>query len=85
MRKGLLVVLLAMLLAPAAWPQASTGAVSGTVRDKTGAVIPNVQITLTDTATNVARTTRTNEVGFSSRFPGWRNTKRRSPCRCSRA
>jgi len=52
-----------------AWPQASTGNVSGTVRDQTGAVIPNATVTLTSVTTGVASTTRTNEAGFYL-FPG---------------
>jgi hypothetical protein len=47
-----------------AWPQASTGAVSGTVRDQTGAVIPGSAAALTNTATNVAVRTTANEVGY---------------------
>ena len=35
-----LVILALALLAPSAWPQASTATVSGTVPDQTGAVIP---------------------------------------------
>jgi hypothetical protein len=52
-----------------AWPQGSTATVSGTVRDQTGAVIPSVSVTLTNTATNVSSKTPTNEVGFYV-FPG---------------
>jgi len=51
------------------WPQASTGTVSGTVRDQSGAVIPNTAVEVTNTATSVTSTTRTNEVGFY-RIPG---------------
>src|SRR5258706_11728792 len=61
--------LLAFLLAQNAFPQASLGRVSGTVRDNSGAVIPNVAVTLTNTATNVRSATRTNDVGFYA-FPG---------------
>jgi len=34
-------ILGAMLLAPTAWPQASTATVSGTARDQSGAVVPD--------------------------------------------
>jgi hypothetical protein len=55
-------------LAPLAWPQASTGTVSGTVRDQTGAVIPGAAVSLTNTATNVAsKTTPTRRASTSSR------------------
>ncbi|MEK7405794.1 MAG: TonB-dependent receptor, partial [Acidobacteriota bacterium] len=45
------------------WAQTSTGAVSGTVLDQSGAVIPNAPVALTNTSTNVSRRTVTNEVG----------------------
>jgi hypothetical protein len=57
-------LLLLMVLAGQAWPQASTSSVNGTVRDQTGAVIPSATVTLTNTATNVTAKTSTNEVGF---------------------
>ncbi|MDP2999992.1 MAG: TonB-dependent receptor [Bryobacterales bacterium] len=58
-----------VLMAPCAWPQASTGNVTGTVRDESGAVMPSAAVKLTNTATNVVSTTTANEVGFY-RFPG---------------
>jgi hypothetical protein len=60
---------IAGVLATAAWPQASTGIVSGTVRDQSSAVIPNAPVVLTGVATNVSSTTRTNEAGLYF-FPG---------------
>jgi hypothetical protein len=51
------------------WPQASNSAVRGVVRDPSGAVVPGATVTLTNTATNVGRTSTTNEVGFYI-FPG---------------
>ena len=68
-RKTLFVLLAALLLAPLAWPQASTGSVSGTVRDQTGAVIPGSAVVITSATTNVTSRTQTNEVGFYM-FPG---------------
>jgi hypothetical protein len=56
--------LAAFCMAPRGWPQTTMGGVSGTVRDQTGAVIPNVAIGLTNTATNAVVNTVTNEVGF---------------------
>ncbi|MDP3000670.1 MAG: TonB-dependent receptor [Bryobacterales bacterium] len=52
------------LLAVPAWPQSSTGSVRGTVQDPTGAVIPNVTVALTNTATGVEIKTVSNETGF---------------------
>src|SRR5688572_17266973 len=62
-------VVVLLFLVAAAWPQAGTAIVSGTVRDQTGAVIPNAPVGLTGIATNVSSTTRTNEAGLYF-FPG---------------
>jgi hypothetical protein len=56
--------LLVILLAAPAWPQSSTTTVSGTVRDRTQAVIAKASITLTNMATGVISRTTTNEAGF---------------------
>ena len=69
MRKVSLCILITVLLAVPAWPQASTASVSGTVRDQSAAVIPAATVTLTNTATNVTSKTTANEVGFYM-FPG---------------
>ncbi len=62
--KLLLNLLVAILLTClCAWPQASTGTVSGTVYDQSGAVIPNAQVVLISTGTNVSIPSRTNEAG----------------------
>jgi hypothetical protein len=45
------------------WGQA-TAQISGTVRDQSGAVLPGVEITTTQTETGVVRNTVTNETGF---------------------
>jgi hypothetical protein len=60
----LLAALLAMTLASGAvWAQATTAQINGTVKDSTGAVLPGVQITMTQTATGGKRSTVTNETG----------------------
>src|SRR5207244_5917985 len=41
----------------------STAQMSGTVKDQTGALLPGVQVTATQTATGFARSTVTNEMG----------------------
>ena len=46
-----------------AWGQA-TAQISGTVRDSSGAVLPGVEITATQTETGTARMTISNETGF---------------------
>lgn len=49
--------------------QIDTGSVTGTVTDQTGAVIPNVKITLTNDATGIALTTKSTATGVYF-FPG---------------
>jgi hypothetical protein len=68
-RKFISTILMAAAVAPLAWPQASTGSVSGTVRDQSSAVVPSANVSLTNTATNVTSKTTTNPVGFYI-FPG---------------
>src|SRR5688500_5645153 len=57
-----LLVLLMMLSSSSAFAQA-VAQISGTVRDQTGAVLPGVEVTVTQTDTSVARNTITNETG----------------------
>ena len=47
----------------AAWAQVSTGTVVGVVEDATGAVVPNAEVIVKQTATGEARSTRTNGSG----------------------
>ena len=63
-QRYLVLIFALALLIPCANPQVSAGRVSGTVRDQSGAAVPNIQAALTNTATNVTSTTQTNEVGF---------------------
>jgi Carboxypeptidase regulatory-like domain len=51
----------------------SSGTVAGTVTDQSNAAVTDATVTLTDTATNIPRTTATNEVGryvFANVTPG---------------
>jgi hypothetical protein len=59
----LALTVLTLLVVPA-WPQSSTGSVRGTVQDPTGAIIPNVTVALTNTATGVETKSVSNETGF---------------------
>ncbi len=54
---------LCALASGAAWAQA-TAQISGTVKDASGAVLPGVEITITQTDTRVSRNTVTNETGL---------------------
>ena len=68
-----LVLALLVFLAAPAWPQSSNGSVRGTVQDSTQAVIPNVNVQLTNTATGVELKTTSNHAGiyvFPSVLPG---------------
>ena len=71
------VVLLLTLSVPPAWTQsASTGTVSGQVMDRQSALIPGAEVVLTDTSTNSAQTTQTNDAGrfiFLNVAPGTYN------------
>ncbi|MBI4875223.1 MAG: TonB-dependent receptor [Acidobacteria bacterium] len=69
MQRWFFCVLIAVLIAPSAWPQTSTGSVNGTIRDESAAVIPSAAVTLTNKATNVSSKTTSSEVGFYM-FPG---------------
>src|SRR4051812_30780170 len=69
---GLALILLGLLAVPA-WSQSSNGSVRGIVQDPTGAVIPNVTVVLTNTATGVELKTVSNGAGiyvFPSVVPG---------------
>ena len=52
-----------ILLSGFLFAQSERGTISGTVRDTTGAVIPAAKITITNTATGVASSLTSNEVG----------------------
>src|SRR5580692_7745346 len=61
---GVLVFCLALAVVIQA--QNTSGTIAGTVRDKSGAVIPNVTVIATNEATNVTNTVNTNDAGAYS-------------------
>src|SRR5271167_4947854 len=61
-----MLLVFALVLGFVAYAQAPTGTILGTVKDESGAVIPNATITITNKATNVARTLATNTEGLYS-------------------
>jgi len=69
MRQSAFLILVAVFLPPAAWPQGGNSTVRGSVRDQVQAVVPAATVTLTNTNTNVARTSQSNEAGIFV-FPG---------------
>src|SRR6266702_1960038 len=58
---GLALSALALMASPA-WSQSSNGSVRGVIQDPTSAVIPNVTVVLTNTATGVELKTVSNRV-----------------------
>ncbi|MDR3675889.1 MAG: carboxypeptidase-like regulatory domain-containing protein [Acidobacteriota bacterium] len=66
---ALLVAIAGFLLCASAWAQETTGSISGTVKDPSGAVVPNAQVTLRDIEKNAdVRTAKTGDTGDFS-FP----------------
>jgi hypothetical protein len=55
-------LLIGALLSPAVWAQA-TAQINGTVRDQTGAVLPGVEVTATQTDTGISRSMVSDESG----------------------
>src|SRR5437773_8112909 len=55
-------LLLSFLVCASVWAQA-TAQISGTVKDQSGAVLPGVEVTATQTETGIVRTAVTNETG----------------------
>jgi hypothetical protein len=67
-RTGLYIATFLLALLPPALAQTTTGAITGTVTDPSGAAVPNVRVTATNTGTNVANATQSNEAGVYN-FP----------------
>jgi hypothetical protein len=64
LRPAVAVVLVALAGAGPAAAQITRGAISGTIRDATGAVVPGASVTVTNMDTNIGRSAVTNTVGF---------------------
>src|ERR1700722_17052066 len=58
--------LLGFFAAPQLHGQVTGGTIQGTVNDATGAAIPNVDVLITNTSTDVVTTLKTNEAGLYS-------------------
>lgn len=63
-RRTLLVLLLSIVVSLPLLAQSSTGSISGTVTDDSGAALPGVTVTATNVATSVTRSTLTNASGY---------------------
>src|SRR5262245_45046415 len=66
--KSLIIVVMIAGAIPALFAQATTGTISGTVTDQTGAIIAGATITVRNVDTNVVRSGMTGETGRYS-FP----------------
>ena len=68
MPKTLRILILAVLLfganRPSLWAQTADGTITGQVKDPSGAVIPDAQVTVMHEATNIARIVKSNEAGI---------------------
>lgn len=60
---GILLVVIALALSISSRAQIDRGSIVGTVRDSSGALVPNATVTVTNEATNVALATVTNNAG----------------------
>jgi outer membrane receptor protein involved in Fe transport len=58
------VLLLSLVVSLPLFAQSSTGSISGTVKDDSGAALPGVTVTATNAATGVSRSTVTNASGY---------------------
>ncbi len=66
---GILLILIGLLvfsIAPNAGAQVTGGTIVGAVTDATGASVPNVDVTITNTATNSVTSITTNDAGLYS-------------------
>ncbi|MCS7024785.1 MAG: TonB-dependent receptor [Bryobacteraceae bacterium] len=69
MRSSLALLFLTLCSSPFLWAQSYFGGIRGQVTDSAGGAVATVKVTITDTSTNVSRSTLTNEAGeyvFSS-------------------
>src|SRR5881296_2450305 len=56
-------VFVSVMACGSVWAQA-TAQISGSIQDPSGAVLPGVEVTATQTATGISRSTITNETGY---------------------
>ncbi len=66
---ALMIALCSYVIPTTVSAQTSRGTVNGIITDQTGAVVSGASVTLTNTGTNVQRTTTTNQ--WFGHFLGW--------------
>jgi hypothetical protein len=59
----LIVFIILLIASTGAWGQSNQAAIAGSVKDSTGAVIPDTQVTATNVATSIASQTKTDSGG----------------------
>ncbi|HWR50246.1 MAG TPA: TonB-dependent receptor [Bryobacteraceae bacterium] len=64
LRRDICVPALLLLAAATGWTQDSRGSITGRVVDPQGSVVPNAQVVITNTETNIVNRTATNETGY---------------------
>ena len=62
-RRSIVALLFTVLLAVASFGQSTSGSITGTVVDNTGATIADANVTVVNAATSLARTIKTNSSG----------------------
>lgn len=65
-KKGIIAGLLLILSAAVLWSQSDLATINGQVKDASGAVVPGVQVTVTNTGTNEVRVLSTSDTGLYS-------------------
>jgi hypothetical protein len=65
-KRGVIVTLLLVLSAAALWSQSDRATINGQVKDASGAVVPGVQVTVTNVGTNEVRVLTTDDLGLYS-------------------
>ena len=66
MKKTAYAGLALLFVVSAAWAQVTTGTISGTVRDSTGAVLPGAELVILNEDIGVSRTVVSDERGYYS-------------------
>src|ERR1700687_716098 len=77
-----LLILLGLTLPMGIASAQTFGEITGEVKDQSGAVVPGIPVTVTNTGTNASRTTNTNDAGvysFPSLIPGMYQVKVNAP------